>query len=86
MVTLENQVDLTEEHASGMSHTNIIAGDSALSRDGNNHDEMSKYLADDSVVFTKEITVRDSGLVLCRTCMGMRLFAECTPQCVNFVF
>ena len=46
-----------------MSHTNIIAGDSALSRDGNNHDEMSKYLADDSVVFTKEITVRDSGLL-----------------------
>ena len=69
-----------------MSHTNIIAGDSALSRVGNNHDEMSKYLADDSVVFTKEITVRDSGLVLCCTCMAMRLFAECTPQCVNNFF
>ena len=43
MVTLKDEVDLTEEQVSGKSHTSILAVDTALSRDGNNHDEMNKY-------------------------------------------
>ena len=51
---------MIEEHDSGTSHTSRTAGDTELS-DGTNHDEMINYLAVDSVIFTKKLTVRDSG-------------------------
>ena len=36
------------------------AGDTELS-DGTSHEQMINYLAVDSVIFTKKLTVRDSG-------------------------
>ena len=39
------EVDLTGEHTSDMSHTSRTAVDTATSKDGNNHDEVSKYRA-----------------------------------------
>ena len=48
-MTLEDEVDLTGEQTSGTSHTSITAGDTAPSRDGTYHEEVSKYLAVDIV-------------------------------------
>ena len=50
MVTLEDEVDLTGEQTSDTSHTSITAGDTAPSRDGTYHVEVSKYLADNPVI------------------------------------
>jgi hypothetical protein len=54
VVNLEDEVKLIE--GSVMSHTSSTAADIEHSN-GANQDEMIDYLAFDSVVFTKELTV-----------------------------
>ena len=59
MVILVDEVDLTGEHTSVMSYTSITAGNKEPSKDNIDHDEVSQFLAFDSVVFEMELVVRD---------------------------
>ena len=52
-MNLVEEVDLTGEHASGMSHTSKTVRDIAHSRDGSDHDELSDYLKVDNVRATQ---------------------------------